>query len=250
VNGRASQMSPDQSAIGSESRRRWLAVHVLVFAVGGASAGAVMRFMGEPYYGVMTSSLEAAFIQAKTSGVAFLIFGAFVGMAQWLVLRRSLRAAWWVPATGLGWGLAGVVSGFNAGGSVSTIGPDAGPIDPLLAWLVGAPLVVVFLGGGQWLILRRDLEGAGWWPLVNMVGLILGFSVGFAVAKIVPWLAPTDFPSAKALGIVGAVAGLVYGGVTWQFLAELRRRDAAPPAGRVRRGATPAATSGPTTRTD
>jgi hypothetical protein len=224
-------MLPDDSLIGSESRRRWLAVHLVAFAVGGAIGGGVLRFIGQPYYGVMTTSMEAAVIQATSAGVAFLIFGAFVGTAQWLLLRRTLRVAWWLPATGLGWGLAGVVSGFTAGGSVSTIGPDAGPIDPLVAWLVGGPLVVLFLGGGQWLILRRELEGVGWWPLVNIVGLILGFIVGFAVAKIVPWLAPTDFPSAKALGIVGGVAGLVYGGVTWQFFAELRRRDAAAATG-------------------
>jgi hypothetical protein len=85
--------------------------------------------------------------------------------------------------------------------------------------------VVVLLGLVQWLILRREFVGARLWLLVNIAGLFLGFSVGLVVAKVVPWLAPTQFPSAQALGLVGAVAGPIYGLVTWQFLTELRRRD-------------------------
>ena len=67
------------------------------------------------------------------------------------------------------------------------------------------------------------------WPVVNVGGMLAGLFAGFAVAKIVPWLAPTDFPSGQALGLVGAVAGIVYGAVTWPFLAQLRlRADPAP----------------------
>ena len=113
-----------------------------------------------------------------------------------------------------------------SGGSVSTIGPDQGPVPPVVALLVGYPLMAAVLSGFQWLVLRRDFDRTGWYPLVNVGGLIAGFFVGFAVAKIVPWLASTDFPSARALGLVGAVAGPVYGAVTWPFLAQLRRRGA------------------------
>jgi glutamine amidotransferase-like uncharacterized protein len=83
----------------------------------------------------------------------------------------------------------------------------------------------LFLGAAQWLILRREFAGAHWWLLVNIGGLFIGFAVGFIVAKTVPWLAPTDFPSAGALGLVGAVAGPVYGAITWAYLAGLRRRE-------------------------
>ena len=155
------------------------------------------------------------------------IFGAIVGTTQWLVLRRSLRTGWWAPATAVGWGLGGMLMGFTAGGSVSSIGPDEGPVPPLLTTLVAPPLVVLSLGLAQWLILRLEFVGAGWWPIVNITGLFLGFSVGFVVAKLVPWLTPTQFPSAQALGLVSAIAGPIYGLVTWQFLTELRR--GAPP---------------------
>ena len=209
----------------SDLRRQWLLANFAAFAVGGAVAGGALRALEEPYYGVMTSSIQAAYIQAESLGVAAAMFGALLGVAQWLVLRRTVRARWWALGTCLGWGLGGVVMGFNAGGSVSTIGPDSGPVHPLLWLLVGLPLVVLFLGVVQWLILRREFRGAKWWLLVNIGGLFVAFAVGFIVARMVPWLAPTDFPSAGALGLVGAVAGPVYGAITWAYLAELRRRE-------------------------
>jgi hypothetical protein len=204
--------------------RPWLVANFLAFGIGGGLAGWALRFLEQPYYESGVSAIEAAYIQASSLGVSAAIFGAIVGTTQWLVLRRTLPAGWWAPATCLGWGLGGVVMGFNAGGSVSTIGPDAGPVPPFFALVVIPPLVVLLLGSFQWLLLRRECDGTGWWPLVNVGGLIAGFFAGFAVAKIVPWLASTDFPSAQALLLVGAVAGPVYGAATWPFLAQLRRR--------------------------
>jgi hypothetical protein len=175
----------------------------------------------------MTSAIEAGYIQAGSLCAASAVFGAIVGTAQWLVLRRTLQAGWWMPATLIGWGLGGVLIGFSAGGSVSTIGPDAGPVHPLLSLLLIPPLMVFLLGYVQWLVLRREFVGAGWWPLVNVGGLTAGFLGRVVVAKMVPWLASTDFPSAMALGLAGAAAGPVYGVLTWAFLAARCRRTLA-----------------------
>lgn len=218
-------MNAEHPFAGPGIRREWLIANFFAFAIGGALFGGVVRALGQPYYGMMTSSLEAGYIQARNVGVSGLIFGGVVGVAQWLVLRRTIRAGWWAPATYAGWGLSGVLSGFNAGGSLSTIGPDAGPLPPLLYIPVALPLVVFLLGSAQWLVLRREFVGAAWWLLANVGGVIAALIVGFVVAKSLPWLAPTDYPSAQALGVVGAVAGPVYGLLTWAFLAELRRRE-------------------------
>jgi hypothetical protein len=209
----------------SHLRRQWLLANFLAFAIGGAFWGGVLRTLGQPYYGQMITALEAAYVQSSISAVSGAIFGAIVGVAQWLVLRQTIRARWWALGTCAGWGLAGVVMGFNAGGSVSTIGPDAGPLHPLFTFLLFPPLAVFLLGAAQWLILRREFAGAQWWLAANGGGLLVGLVVGLVVAMLVPWLAPTDFPSAQANGIVGAIAGPIYGLVTWTFLSELRRRD-------------------------
>jgi hypothetical protein len=219
-------MSAGHGVVGLNLRRPWLVANFAAFTIGAAAWGGTLRALEQPYYGAEVSTMEAARIQAISSGASTFLFGAAVGVAQWLVLRHVIRAGWWGPATCLGWGLGGVVMGFNAGGSLSTIGPDAGPVPPAVAFVVGLPLLVLLLGSVQWWLLRREFDGAGWWPLVNMGGLLGGFLVGFAVAMIVPWLASTDFPSAQALWIVGAAAGPVYGAVTWPFLAQLRRRSA------------------------
>jgi hypothetical protein len=223
-------MSAGHHVVWSDLRRPWLVANFLAFGLGGGLAGGMLRFLQQPYYESGVSAIEAGYIQASSLGVSAAIFGALVGTAQWLVLRRTLRAGWWAPATCLGWGLSGVVMGFNAGGSVSSIGPDAGPVPPLLALVVIPPLLVVLLGSVQWLLLRREFDGARWWPLINVAGLIAGLFMGFVAAKSVPWLAPTDFPSAQALGLVGAVAGPLYGAVTWPLLTQLRRREPLSPA--------------------
>lgn len=113
---------------------------------------------------------------------------------------------------------------------------DGGPVPPLLAVVLIPPVVVLLLGSMQWLLLRREFDGAGWWPFINIGGLILGFSVGLTVAKIVPWLEPTDFPSPAASVVIAPVAGLVYGAVTWPLFARLRRRAAPPDPPRGLRG--------------
>jgi hypothetical protein len=219
-------MNAELRVVGSNLWRPWLVANFVAFTIGAAAWGGALRALEQPYYGADVSTMEAARIQAISNGASAALFGAVVGISQGLVLRRVIRAGWWIAATCVPWALSGVVTGFSAGGSVSTIGPDAGPVPPPLSVLVILPLVVLLVGAGQLLVLRREFDGAGWWPLVNVWGLIAGFFVGFAVAKSVPWLAPTDFPSAQALWLVGAVAGPVYGAITWPFLAQLRRRGA------------------------
>lgn len=68
-------------------------------------------------FAVALSYLDRVFVEkfdlALTFGninlewIIFLpLFGALIGFFQWLVLRRSMpRAAWWILACGLGWGL-------------------------------------------------------------------------------------------------------------------------------------------------
>jgi hypothetical protein len=220
----------DQLVFGARLLRPWLVANFLAFTIGFAVSGGVLRAMTEPYYGSDMSAIEAARIQAVASGTAGLIIGAVLGFGQWLVLRRSIRAAFWMPATCLGWVLAGALAAFNAGGRTSTIGPDAGPVPALLAIIVIPPLAVLLLSAGQWLVLRRDCANVGWWPIVNVGAFLVASVTGVTIAKLDPWLAGTHYPSAQALAVVGAVAGPIYGYLTWLFLAQLRRRAASAPS--------------------
>lgn len=220
-------MTAEGRPFGPDLARPWLIANVIAFTVGGGLAGGVLRSLSQPYYESGVSALQAAAIQAVTVGASTTVWAFFTGVAQWLVLRRSFQAGWWIPATVLGWALSGMISGVLSGGSVSTIGPAQGPVPPILAVLVGYPVLVACLVGFQWLILRRAFEGAGLWPVATIAGMVVGFGLGFMIAMLIArlgFLRPTDFPSARVFVIFGAFGGLVYGATTWAVLKGLRPR--------------------------
>jgi hypothetical protein len=203
-------------------RRWWIVANMLGFTAAGAVFGAVQRAISQQYYELGVSTPEAIRIEAVNTSQSLALFGALVGFAQWLVLRRKGYSAWWIPATVVGWFLTGAIVGAISGvafGRVTSIGPNRSAAVTMAAAIVSA-LVVAFLPSvAQWFVLRRRTPNAKWWPLVNLAGLIAGFAVAGVVVRwglvdVVPWLTPYDFPSAKALVCVGGITGLGYGFVT------------------------------------
>jgi len=224
VNSTSEAGKPDL-LFGPQLLRPWLIANFAAFTIGGLIGGGVLRAIVGPWFGSDVSAMEAARIQATGAATSATIFWTLAGAAQWLVLRRAIRAAWWMPATVAGWAVAGVLLGFSSGGSTSTIGPVDGPIPLPVALLVLPPLFLLLVGGGQWLILRRETVAAGMWPLASVGALLFAGLIGVSVAKMLPWIAGTQYPSAQALLVVGAVSGPIYAWLTWQFLAQLRRRS-------------------------
>jgi hypothetical protein len=204
------------------ARRLWTVANLLGFAAAGAVFGAVQRLHSQQYYGVVVTAPDAVRIEAVNVAESLTLFGALIGIAQWLVLRRSGYSAWWAPVTVAGWSLTGAVVGAISGfafGSISSIGPHRSMGVMVVAAAIVA-LVVAFLpSGAQWFVFRRRMPGVERWPLVNLAGLMAGLTtaaivVRWALVDVVPWLTPYDFPSAKALVCVGGVTGLIYGLVT------------------------------------
>ena len=212
----------ERLVFGLELMRPWIVANTGAFAIGGLVGGGVLRAIIGPWFGSDVSAIEAARIQATGTALSAAVFWTIAGTAQWLVLRRAIRAGFWMPATVVGWSAAAALGGFSAGGSTSTIGPADGPVPALIGLFVLPPLIVLLIGGGQWFILHREAVDARWWPLVSVGTLFAGGFLGLFVAKMLPFI--TQYPSAQALVIVGAVSGPIYGFVSWQFLAGLRRR--------------------------
>jgi hypothetical protein len=216
-----------QSAVPRSLRTRWLVANGLAFAAGAVLWGGALRAIESPYYETMMPAIRAGLIQAVGGAIGGAAFGGVVAAAQWLVLRRTLRMTWWIPASVAGWTAAMAVSAFVSGGSVSTIGPDEGP----LPWPVAIPVRAVgIIGFGlfPWLVLRRQVAGAAWWPVGNLGAILLSLGTGLAVAtslfvRGIPLLTPEEFPSAKALLIVGSIGAPIYAAVTWSVLGLLRR---------------------------
>jgi hypothetical protein len=210
----------------------WVLANVVGFAAGGAIAGAIARAMGQPYYGVVTSTAEAIPIATRTAAVATAVFGAAIGTAQWLVIRKELpRVGWWILGTCAGWGLAGVVAGVlggSMGGAVTGIGRDVGVWGFVAAAAAGILAIGLLPSTFQWMLLPRRIERAWRWLLgagaafLASAGVAAGV-VRWGMVEVTGWLHPEDFPSAKAWVSFGAVAGVLYGAITGVVLDRLLR---------------------------
>ncbi|MDE2837739.1 MAG: hypothetical protein OXL97_09595 [Chloroflexota bacterium] len=167
-------------------------------------------------------------VLGRSSGMLVVVYVSVGGTAaaalQWLALRRHIaHAGWWV-ATGIAGGVvtgaaglvlgaavgfgAGVVESFRAGVGDGARAGFATGVDA--AGVAAAVLFGAAVGVVQWLVLQRQVAGAGWWMLACSVGWVVsGLSAGV-----------TD----SAAG--WAVLGAVYGAITGCVLVWLLRRRA------------------------
>jgi hypothetical protein len=141
---------------------------------------------------------------------ALLLMGLALGALQALVLLHRLPGVYaWVLATGLG-----VLVGLFAGIYFLLLYMNApGPFD--WSGLAQGALLGLALGFAQWLVLRRSVQRAGWWVLVNVLAWSLGFLAAFLVTGAAVGTAATTFS--------GAVTGLVSGALTGVALVWLLR---------------------------
>ena len=95
--------------------------------------------------------------------LAFVTIGLALGILQWLVLQRRINNAWqWIIATTIGWVLGSTI--------ILSLAPEV--MDFLAGVIMG-----VTTGTAQWLILRREVNWAGWWIVINVVGWTTGMGL-------------------------------------------------------------------------
>ena len=139
-----------------------------------------------------------------------------------------------MPATSVGWALAGVAAGILSGlmgGAVTGVGRDVG----VWGFVVAAAVGILALGflpvTFQWMILRRQVRGRS--PVASRCCRGIHRrgpprrrrrAVGHGERDRV---APAgDFPSAKAWVAFGTVVGMIYGAMTAAVLGRLLRGSA------------------------
>lgn len=92
--------------------------------------------------------------------------GVFIGIAQWIVLRRYFsEAGWWVLASAVGW-----IAGWALISSGSVIPPGGGLVNTMIAGVVFGLTV----GIAQWLVLRKWVKLASMWILLSLPGWTIG----------------------------------------------------------------------------
>lgn len=138
--------------------------------------------------------------------------GIFVGMAEWLVLRKNIsRCKWWVIATMLGWaiGLGTLAASREVlGQRIENLAIEA---------LYGATAGLV-VGVAQWLILRRIVHKAGWWLAAMLLSGFLTFWLYFPGA--------TSFVNFWQFVLSGTVTGIITAiALIWLFKQPLARPE-------------------------
>jgi hypothetical protein len=106
--------------------------------------------------------------------VSFIVFGAAVGLAQWLVLRRFFEGSgWWILATALG-----SAAGLSLTNMIHRI--LLGVSGYLVAGSLGGAALGLVVGIAQWMVLRRHLRKASWWVIVTAAGWSAGSIAAWA----------------------------------------------------------------------
>jgi hypothetical protein len=208
-------------------RSLWILANVLGFSLGGALGGHVGRILEEPHVGI-SSPGRGAFVLAVDAGVALGAFGAAVGLAQWLALRRrAARVGWWAPATAAGWAWAGVVAGGLSGaigGAVTDVGGDVGTWGFVVAAVAGVAAIALLPGALQALVVGRDARS---WAPASAAGLVAGWAVGAPVILVAGNVLGLGLPSGAAWAIGAFPMGLLSGAITGTNFVRLvaARRD-------------------------
>lgn len=181
--------------------------------------------------GAMVGALEEGGLQFFATLV---LSGPILGIAQWLVLRYSLRGTGaWILLSTVGWFL-GINLRILLGGILDPLVQRLLAIDGLweVFWLntVNEPVTLAMFGAAQWLILRRHLQGAGWWIVASAVGGAVQGAVSskvcaFACRAVALGIGNGQAGAMAAAALSSAAGWAGYGAVTGILLAWLLRCD-------------------------
>ena len=95
--------------------------------------------------------------------LALVTIGLAMGILQWFILRVHFQKAWqWILATVIGWSLGSMIT--------YALFPDG--MDFLVGLVTG-----ICTGVAQWVILRREVQWAGWWIVINVVAWTTGLAL-------------------------------------------------------------------------
>jgi hypothetical protein len=153
-------------------------------------------------------------LEFTTNGLLGLVEGFILGLFQWMVLRKRIKGSLaWIPATSLGM-MLGLVAFW---GSFVFITGDQLPQGNPMDWVFGlgflrSGLVGLCLGVTQWIVLRRQFPGHGWWVPAVLIGMLGS------------WLVQWFFGEGYAFVTQGTITGFV---LSLMLVARVRAREAA-----------------------
>ncbi len=151
------------------------------------------------------------------------LYGAILGSAQWLVLRRRVpRARSWIIATMIGFGLGGGIFG-----PIYDV-VYRGTADVYISFILSGAVIGAEVGLIQRLVLQEHFSGTSRWVLVNSaLGAVIGFEAILCLL-ILPLLL-------VILPIVGLVSGITSGTLTSEVLEAFFAEQPAAAIGKMQK---------------
>jgi hypothetical protein len=141
--------------------------------------------------------------------ILVVILGLGGGFMQWLVLRRRIASAgWWILASTFGFAVAPIaaIAGVMAISQIMSL--DRNPmIAPILLGVLFGVLSAIM----PWLVLQRQVAGAGWWVPAHLLGSLVGGVLGIVAFHAVSLIGLYQFDWAAAGVMFGAGLGAITG---------------------------------------
>lgn len=115
------------------------------------------------FYWIMASTVGWVIGNLLFSGIPIVIAGLAVAAMQWAVLQGRIKNAWrWGIFSTIGW-----IGGYIL--FVTLLSAELGILlGPVLGLAVGIP---------QWLILKKEVDWAGWWIIMSIIGWTTGLTI-------------------------------------------------------------------------
>jgi hypothetical protein len=173
--GEGEGLRAEGSGVRAEPRRKpgwdfwllWVLVNILGMFVVNDLLFRVTRGSIRISYGIQTI-VGRGIVEWWSSGLP--LVGIAIGIAQWIVLHSYVgkKSWWWILTTISGW-----VAGLFFLGMLPHY--TIWSMEPVIAQALGGAAIGIFLGLAQWLFLRRQVQRALFWILVNVVSWASGF---------------------------------------------------------------------------
>jgi len=114
------------------------------------------------FYWIMATTLGWLIGNIFFNGIPVIISGVLIAALQWSVLFKRIQKAWrWIILSSLGW----------MGGYILFV-----IFIPNMNFLIG-PVMGGSVGIMQWLVLKKEVEWAGWWIIISILAWTTGLTL-------------------------------------------------------------------------
>jgi hypothetical protein len=220
-----SQLDPEKNF-----SKQWILICAIGFAIGGAvgvlGGGGTGYFLGNnlavfldipPEMRQSMSDVLASFLMGVASG-------GITSFFQWLLLRKFLsNAKWWIVVGALGSSIGNAINNVVlSSGGISEQARFASIL--CFSLLIMVPLIGLFKGFLEWLVLRKTFQNSTRWIGVRAITNVVVVVISLVEFSIRTSLNLNVWGYVLTLFAAGLIEGVIFGAITGYLLADFFER--------------------------